>query len=523
MALNREDLETRYLRLLPPSAALRETSRVVFGDFLLTTALAVVWSFTGRNWTSAQSATPTAYFWRSTVGDIIALNCLLVIAWFTFAATYGLSRLRRYRTHEWRLSPQVYLMTLPLLAPTFVASTIGFYAFIRKDMGSTFRVVLAAEIVMLLAVDIPIFTRWFPRMRPPILSRLWNNSLAVMLGKAGEQTIDEFYHDVVSFKPDFERHFKPRDVPSKSARVFVYYRHDTLAQFQRTLSCIYQTSSALARLLSDALTLTGWTMLDIGGGEGTFTCGLLEKLPVRPRCVVVVEPSVETLTKYKSKFHSAYPSIELIEHADALQDVAADLPEVDFLLASHSLYWMMDLDRAEASNIIASLFARRCRHLGVILMASKDSLTYEIKRMLCERLGIMYTASFGEDVLQLLPKTLHAKTSLLDSVIHASPLIEGDEELIGWAAYFCRLEPEVVSPHVDFLRDVINRRAMEYRCLPDELKANLTESGSVANLGIKDRSKVLLHKELAIITSTVRWKEPLVLPRQEVHPASTPR
>lgn len=498
-----ENLQVAYLDFLPPSSVVLEATKIATIYWICTVFTGFLWSFSGKTGMLWNRDTPADVFWRSNLADIILMDTVLLVTWFCFVLFFSFGRLIRYCHASPFISKQVYLLVFPWVAALTVALTIAVWVSVGSGQSPTFRFVVSAEVLAALAIEVPIVERWFPKLRPTVIWDLSPECFAVMLGRRLGQPVEQHFMEVMGFREKVMRHMQHgRQNEFSELPQYAYYRSDTLERFQKTLGCLYQTSAHLAKIINGNFVLRDWTMLDVGGGEGTFSSQLLRGLTTKPNCIQVIEPSVTMLSRYRALLAAQHPDVRVSEYPCPLENMVDELPTADFVLASHSLYAVMDLDREIAVKSLSKLL-EAANHFTCVILASKNSQAYHVKRLVLAHSGRKDNSSFGEDVLNMLPSECNKEVEVVDSVIDVTKLIANESKLISWLAYFCRVDPRILEPQASFFRSAVLNSAVQYNCLPIAVRQSVQESGALTALGMDDHCMVLLHKE-CIITSKSR-------------------
>jgi hypothetical protein len=366
------------------------------------------------------------------------------------------------------------------------------------------RVVVFAECGILLGFE---FIQYFVQdLTPGQLTSQFLASLPLLLGprpgddaeKVIRQTLDLYR----SFSGIFgSRPLGPVDVSG------VYFYSDGLQTFQGTLSCIYQNSRRVAELIDANVNIHPWILLDIGGGEGRFTAELIKALKNRPTYIYLLEPGEKELQEYKQLLNDADKRIAVTSHlGSAPHDVAA-VPEVDVVLASHSLYSIFDDLRDHPDRIcetLQNILLKSKKKLAVLTFASRDSHAYQIKSTVLQKLGIEDKSFFGEDLSQACEGRFISQRQIQDSVIDVTRLLESRENMALWVSYFCRIPVERLRDYYVFCHDVIFDVSISYSHLPESVRSEVAASGAEDRLKLERESRVVLHKEVvSLVFGTV--------------------
>jgi len=296
----------------------------------------------------------------------------------------------------------------------------------------------------------------------------------------------------------------PTESGNQNAVDAAYWQKDTLDVFQSTLSCVYETSEYVGGVLKNTFKDSSWTMLDIGGAEGVFTSNMLKQVPKLqlPNQVILVEKSQESSDQYKELLNGEFPQLSIRTEVKGIEDIVDTLPEANFVLASHSLYWVLDWN-IQRGSVISRLLEKVSEGLCLIILASKDSRAYELKGEVLKELGVVDRSSFGEKVLSLIPPGFEVASETRDSFMDVSSLIRNDELMMPWFAYFCRVDPVQLRPHARYLRNAMERSALRVCTLPSDLQRRVLTGGLKVNGVLTKDSRILLHKECLITVRRV--------------------
>lgn len=483
-----------YFNLLPPSAFLREANKIACWAFLITLGFAILWSKGGVK----------DSFWQGTLADVVAIQAASLGLWFLCVLLITLSRLWRYMRAARQLSKEAYFLAYPW-ANLCVMSFTAFAAVICNNWGRPFSLVkvLVAEAVPFavaagsLAAQVPVLSDILSKLNLVHFGRELLKGLPLMLGPQYNESRQKYVTQVIEFQHLFVPLMRPGTGGEPATEESPYYSADTLDQFQRTLTCSYETGRYLGRVVSKTFK-TGWTMVDVGGAEGVFTREVLSQCKTPPSTIWLVEPAEENVQSYLSMIEQTFPGVQVRTHTNFIENVVADLPEVDLVLASHSLYSVMDRDRMATAGLVHDLIRKATRGFCYLSMASKTSQSYEVKRRVLSFLNVKDRSSFGEDLRELVPKGYRCTQVYRDSLIEVTDVLKFDERLLPWVAYFCRVPPARIRPHLSYCRKVILDTALEFGKLPAAQARRYASADLVSKLGLRPDSMVLLHKELLI-------------------------
>jgi hypothetical protein len=500
-----------YFDLLPPDPLIRETNKVVTAFWILLALLSIAWSL------DAFPRDPL----QGTVDDVLIAGTALAEAWYCALVFSSIWRLRNYRRRASQLPTELYQVIYPWAGVLVVNSTILLVALIHRNtydpslphaqmaalkeqIANSLYKVLLAESAPLLAFEVPIIKDWLPIFEPMRFVAIFRQSLAILLGRELTTSVEDHARSVVEFQYVFTQYLeaKARGSSDKPLNVMIpYYDAATLCTFQKTLSCLYETSQHLRGLFDERFGGRRWSLVDVGGGEGIFTSEALASISTLPDFITVVDPAEANVAAYRERLTRMYPGIRNIEaYAHAIEDVLADLPDTNCVLASHSLYSVLDHSKRRTSEILSQLIAKVHDGLCVFILASRDSYLYTIKQMVLSHLHHIDRSSYGEDLIEVLPKDQTYSTEFRDSIVDVSDILEDYEAFVSWLSYFCRVATSEIRPHFDMCNTLVRDTAIEVRCLPAAEAERLSRSGVLDKMRLHSESKIIYHKEV-IITS----------------------
>lgn len=245
-----------YFKLSPPSAFLREATKVAFWVFIWTLASAIVWSV---------GITPIT-FWQGTLADITATHATILTLWFLSITLTSFSRLRRYRKAAALLPRQVYFLIYPWANLCLMSFTIAI-AITLKEWGVLIplkKILLIEAIPFVIelaaggfAMKVPGVSDFFERFNFVQFKKEFFRGLPLMLGPTLKEDPRKYVMTVVEFQHNFVPFIPPSARATKVVEISPYYRADILDQFQRTLSCSYETSLLLGRAVNKAFKKIG--------------------------------------------------------------------------------------------------------------------------------------------------------------------------------------------------------------------------------------------------------------------------
>jgi trans-aconitate methyltransferase len=489
----------RYYRVHPPGSVLREANRVARIVLLLNATLLIV-----RFHTSFLVAPDNVYILH--MCNVIGItNSFLCLTWFTGVSGVGWYRLWKYRQAFVTLSRKIFAAVYPLLAMLILAIAVAAAWIEHATGGVDLCIVIASGLGTVLALDASITRKYAEKLLPRSVPRMFLPAMDVMLGPRLGTKEDNYIGNVLHFAGSLEPDGNKQQIPHHCAAM--YSAPDVFEAFQATLSSPDETAPFVSTKIARRINRKQpWTMVDIGCGDGSFTAKLLSELPTLPTNIVGLDPAQEMLDEFKETLMSKFPKVQLSLRRGRVEDDVAWLENSDLLLASHSLYSILDRNRAEAQAVVRTLLGKA--KLAVFVLASKRSRAYAVKRAVYERFALTDKSSFGSDLVEVLGE-VHAETFVRDSLMDVSELLKDDALLLKWYSYFCRLEIETLEPELSFLKSVLQHCSMPLNCLPE---------GEISGVGkprrwrairsAKDDIRVLMHKEdIVIVTGQVNETE----------------
>jgi hypothetical protein len=491
-----------YFDLLPPSPFMREVNKVAFSFWLSMLVMAFGWS------ANVITTDPL----RGITTDVIVVGTFVAEIWYLSLLTTSTWKLRQYRGAARQLGPEVYQLLYPWVGILVVNTTILVFALVDRasqtsQPGQVLYKILGAELAPILAFEVPVIKKWLPQFEPMRFVRVFQRGLAILLGRELGVKADQHARNVVEFQYEFTKYIEGKGGSTEfsDASYAQYSNGETLAMFQKTLSCLYETSGTLGKRVGDHFRGRHWTMLDVGGGEGIFTTELLANCSTLPQVLTVLDPSELNVRAYRTRVAGSYENIRNIDaYAKGVEDVIDDLPVVNFLLASHSLYAVLDNSKRRGTRVIRELAKRTTDGFAVFIMASQDSYLYTIKRTVLGHLHRIDRSSYGEDLRGLMSSEIAHTVESFDSVVDVSALLDDYEGLISWLSYFCRVDAEEIRPYYDVCQAVVRDTAIDVKCLPKAERLRMEDSGTMSRMELTDSSKVVYHKEIVITVPSER-------------------
>jgi hypothetical protein len=489
-----------YFDLLPPSPFLREINKVISCFSICILALAFAWSL---------NAFPTDPI-EGVVDDVIVIGTFLVEVWCLCLLTSSLWRLTQYRRGAPQLTYQLYQLLYPWIGLLIINSTVLVFAMLSRSASgdSQNRAPLRAllvktvltELSPLVAFEVPVVKNWLPRFEPMRFVTIFRKALCILVGRDSRTDVYAHAREVVQFQSEFAIYMEENSGQSGERHpLYPYFNFEGLQVFQHSLSCVLETSRCLGRELNSLFKDRRWTLLDIGGGEGIFTCELLKNISTPPHGVTMIDPAKGNVSAYRDRLVAQFPSIRNVDtYISTIETMYEELPHANCILASHSLYAIFDQNRRRAGNIVSQLLDKVDDGLAIFILASQDSYLYTIKKMVLADLHYIDRSSFGEDLLAALPPGRLHSSRIVDSIVDVTNLLEDYDALINWLAYFCRIDRSELQPHFDLFQSLVRNTAIDLRCLPRVERARLDASGVTSAMKLGDESKIIYHKELIV-------------------------
>jgi hypothetical protein len=287
-----------------------------------------------------------------------------------------------------------------------------------------------------------------------------------------------------------------------------YSSTPALQAFQATFSGVVGDGAVIAEVAIDAqpdiLSASELRVLDIGGGEGEVTAGVLAAFRQHGYSKNVTVYSVEPAdveSAYVSKL--AAVNARVIPAATDLQSfAAAKLPAAcQLVLASHSLYAPID-DRGFENHNIVSAIANNITDEGValILLSSAHSqywkLRYALRASLFPGERIVDTCWENVTALQALEVRrggLYLEREIvMDNVIEL-PRRDDELQMRRWLAYALRKDADKIDgQQIKDASEILDDLSLRGNTLPECFIAGLAERRILASA----MERVVLHKAI---------------------------
>jgi len=469
-----------YFKLRPPSWLLREASGVgvCFGGYtivLLLCKFLYKWRWDG--------ASP--YVLANMIDIGVAASLVLICIYFVLTLV-AVWRLIQYRASAHEVPLWIIGMCYPFLA-AFLYSWVILLVWL-VDQERMYYFALSA-LAVLAGMNFVGFQKWFPNLRPQSILRLMDPGIDVMLGPQYGTSLSEHIERVVRFRDQFTRHASSlRSKPDNH----LYSQRDTLSVFQRSLSSSFQVAPALAVQVQKERALPfPWTLFDIGCGEGEFTSRLIKSIGTLPKVITFLDPSSETLQLYRECLGEASKGTRLDAVQGSAERCVVNNEKHTVCLASHSLYFLTDKDSHAARRLLCQIVARG--QICAVILACRGSHAYALKRLVYEHLHLVDYSTFAEDMQEILPRVPDAFL-IIDTVMDVTEIICDDQKMVEWFSYFCRIEIDLLKPHSEFLRVLLEERSVPYASVPESLRESVDLSGFLSSRR-RPIEYVLMHKE----------------------------
>jgi SAM-dependent methyltransferase len=479
-----------YFDLLPPPPFFREANKVFTYSSVLFIILSLFWSL-GAFITDPE---------QGIIGDTLIVGSGLAALWYLSLLITSAWRLKHYRAGA-RDFPSGLVLLFPWTALALLNATVLIAASLDYKMpglGSRkwLWTALLALISPIVAFEIPVLKNWLPAFELRYFPGIFKKSLPILLGRESGTSIEGHAKQVVEFQAAFMNFMNSDKIRSIDNPMPPYYDAAHQQPFQDTLSCIYSTSALLGNRLNDIFAENAWSMIDVGCGEGRFTVGMLAEISNPPSDVTAIDPAQANISAYRQKLRK-FPAVRVDSIVGKVEDLLDSLPSVNLVLASHSLYAILDHDRKGAAAITSCLIEKAKGGLAVMIMASRDSYLYTVKKNMLGELRRPDRSSFGEDLRDLIPARYKPAREWFDSFVDVTSLLSDRDRLLAWMSYFCRLDVGELDSKYDVCQGLLRNAAIEVRCLPDFEKRRIRGSASPA-MKLTDNSYVIFHKEMLI-------------------------
>jgi hypothetical protein len=309
-----------------------------------------------------------------------------------------------------------------------------------------------------------------------------------------------------------ERHDRPERIVDlgriRSVRTEFYTYKQGLTEFQATISCQELDAQEASRLIPDSWNPHSVSVLDVGGGDGEFTCHLLQNLRhVRPSSITLLDP-IDWSKEYKKSITSLNANPTLRYQRVTFEDFTTLEPQ-DLIIASHSLYSPCDALNRDP-KLIAQVVIQKLVEIKkaggyiVLVLASTKGVSYHFKSLALSRLhGLQLHDTTAEVLEEALANTqntgLRYQRKIVDNIFDLTAVMRSKDRLKNWCSYFLRA-------------DVVNLSDDYFGCLEDDLKTHTVSLGElsesdiqrykrVSRLTLNDNSVILPHKTVVFVLS----------------------
>jgi SAM-dependent methyltransferase len=250
-------------------------------------------------------------------------------------------------------------------------------------------------------------------------------------------------------------------------------------------------------------------MLDLGGGEGTFTRNLLEALSSDGVIVSDLRMSdpVHWGAEYAANISGlSNVAVPVVENYHTVATAVRN-DKFDFILASHSLYALLDGAATGTRNPIDELLdALRPGGVLLVVLASGRSHAYDFKTAALSRLfGVDPGDVVAEDLergLRRAPAKGPNARRDIDNVIDLTNCVSHFEAgqpdaLHAWLSYFLRVDVKGLEPLLQHeLEFMLLQHTMRFPAVPECLRQAHSSGKAVV---LTDSSVVLLHRTTALL------------------------
>lgn len=485
-----DQLYRQYYQLRPPGSVLREANRVARIVLVLNAGLLIV-----RFHTPLLKNPDNIYIPH--MCDVIGVaNAFLCLGWFVGIALVGWYRISKYRRALGTLSPKAFTATYPLLAMLVLATAVVIAWIAHAKNGVDLCVAIVSALAMVLTVDAGIARKYAGRFLPHSVPRLFMPGMDLMLGPSLGTNDDNYISTVLHFADGLVADGHNAQIQHHCEAM--YSNPEVFEVFQRTLSSPEETAPFVSAMIARRIDLKQhWTLMDIGCGDGSFTQHFLSGLPTLPAKIIGLDPSQELLERFRETISAEFARVHISLRQGRVEEDASTLDRSDLLLASHSLYSILDRSREEAKEVVRKLL-RRTR-MAAFVLASRNSNAYAVKGAVYERLKLTDKLSFGSDLVEIV-EDLHPEIFVRDSFMDVTELFRDDQLLLGWYSYFCRMEVRTLEPEIGFLRNVMQHCSMPLENLPEARVSEVRKlGGMMAARASMAETRVLMHKEVVVI------------------------
>ena len=290
----------------------------------------------------------------------------------------------------------------------------------------------------------------------------------------------------------------------------LYIDKESILAFQKTLSCQIRDSAECAKRCSLATPRDDLRILDIGGCEGDFTSCFIKNLNTRGHTVVAVtnvDPA-EWETEYRKTLDKLVDGIDFQQ--EGFESYEETPGQFDIVLASHSLYAVLDLHRTTDEDRRQSIqkligYARPGGYAFIILAAPRARSYCFKERALGDLLGFEPPDATSNTIDRLLTE-IGFESTCVDNVMQMTRLLKDfrggkKEGLIQWLSYFLRIDCTRIDP-IDLLE--LHKTLCSYIVRCDSLSEKLCEElTKLTQLQITTWSEVLPHKSMVYF-----WQKP---------------
>jgi hypothetical protein len=287
----------------------------------------------------------------------------------------------------------------------------------------------------------------------------------------------------------------------ETQRAPFYVKREALKTFQTTWVGKAREARLAVELLREVNGRVCRRILDIGGGDGSFTRMLLEGLKskglldTKPE-VVMVDP-VDWGEKYRAQLGNFNGTFTFLCGPFGEVERSIECSAFDLVIVSHSLYGICDAPlvsrEVNVSDALRRISELRCEGGALLLiLASARSRAYEFKRAALLRLFGCESRDLTAEDVRFVEALKRAKLRIVDGVLNVSALLDGWErgepdELLDWLSYFLRAPLRHGEEASDEIAELLNSFVCAWESLSEDLLENPKERDSGAD-------RVLPHK-----------------------------
>lgn len=277
----------------------------------------------------------------------------------------------------------------------------------------------------------------------------------------------------------------------------------SLKIFQKTLTCPEIEGHVAARMVPSSLGggADRISVLDIGGGEGTFTAELFKNIGLQPSCIheIVLLDPIDWLSEYRASLSILGVEDRLITQQQIYLSQSETTVHYDVVLASHSLYQECDGDW-KTTMLVEETIGRvlgRCKTGGVtiVVLASRNGRAYEFKRAALQQIFGGKLEDIAAEDFNFNLKGNTVKSKYVDNIFDLGPLLaqyarKERDPLRRWLSYFLRYPFSDNEKESDRIVELLREYVVPLKALSEE---EIAKYSSLRLLPSRHTS-VLTHK-----------------------------